>query len=72
MKNALLTDILPKPAPPGATKGVLVTTSDYGPDAYEFANGKPITLWGIRYGGMWGERAHSSPGATLEGRCRAG
>ncbi len=21
-----------------------VTTSDYGPDAYEFANGKPITL----------------------------
>jgi hypothetical protein len=28
----------------GATKGVLVTTSDYGPDAYEFANGKPITL----------------------------
>jgi restriction system protein len=28
----------------GATKGILVTTSDYGPDAYEFANGKPITL----------------------------
>lgn len=28
----------------GATKGVLVTTSDYGPDAYEFASGKPITL----------------------------
>jgi len=28
----------------GATKGVLVTTSDYGPDAYEFANGKPLTL----------------------------
>jgi restriction system protein len=28
----------------GATKGILVTTSDYGPDAYDFANGKPITL----------------------------
>lgn len=28
----------------GATKGILVTTSDYGPDAYEFAQGKPITL----------------------------
>lgn len=28
----------------GATKGILVTTSDYGPDAYEFAKGKPITL----------------------------
>lgn len=28
----------------GATKGILVTTSDYGPDAYNFAQGKPITL----------------------------
>jgi restriction system protein len=28
----------------GAIKGILVTTSDYGPDAYEFAKGKPITL----------------------------
>ena len=28
----------------GATKGILVTTSEYGPDAYEFAKGKPITL----------------------------
>lgn len=28
----------------GANKGILVTTSDYGPDAYEFANGKPIAL----------------------------
>ena len=28
----------------GATKGVLVTTSDFGPDAYEFARGKPLTL----------------------------
>jgi restriction system protein len=28
----------------GATKGILVTTADFGPDAYEFAKGKPITL----------------------------
>lgn len=28
----------------GATKGILITTADYGPDAYEFAKGKPITL----------------------------
>ena len=28
----------------GATKGVLVTTSDYGKDSYEFAKDKPISL----------------------------
>jgi restriction system protein len=28
----------------GAMKGILVTTSDYGPDAYSFAKGKPLTL----------------------------
>jgi len=28
----------------GAMKGILVTTSDYGPDAYKFAQEKPITL----------------------------
>jgi restriction system protein len=28
----------------GATKGVLVTTSNYGPDSYAFANGKPLVL----------------------------
>jgi restriction system protein len=28
----------------GAMKGILVTTSDYGPDAYEFAKDKPIKL----------------------------
>jgi restriction system protein len=28
----------------GATKGILVTTTDYGPDAYEFIKGKPLTL----------------------------
>jgi restriction system protein len=28
----------------GATKGILVSTADYGPDAYEFSRGKPLTL----------------------------
>jgi restriction system protein len=28
----------------GATKGILVTTSNYGPDARNFAAGKPLTL----------------------------
>jgi restriction system protein len=28
----------------GATKGILVTTSDYGPDAYDFATGNPLEL----------------------------
>ncbi|MED9972350.1 MAG: restriction endonuclease [Lachnospira sp.] len=28
----------------GAMKGILVTTSNYGNDAYEFAKGKPIQL----------------------------
>jgi len=28
----------------GAIKGILVTTADYGPDAYNFAKDKPLTL----------------------------
>lgn len=28
----------------GATKGILVTTADYGPDAYAFVKNKPLTL----------------------------
>jgi restriction system protein len=28
----------------GANKGILVTTSDYGSESYEFAKGKPLTL----------------------------
>jgi restriction system protein len=28
----------------GANKGILVTTSDYGPDSYSFAKGKPLQL----------------------------
>lgn len=28
----------------GASRGILVTTADYGPDAYKFVAGKPITL----------------------------
>lgn len=29
----------------GASRGILITTADYGPDAYSFASGKPITLF---------------------------
>jgi restriction system protein len=28
----------------GANKGILVTTSDYGPDAHQFAKDKPLVL----------------------------
>jgi restriction system protein len=28
----------------GATKGILITTAEYGKDSYEFAKGKPLTL----------------------------
>lgn len=28
----------------GASKGILVTTADYGPDAYQFATGETLTL----------------------------
>ena len=28
----------------GATKGILISTADYGPDSYSFAKDKPITL----------------------------
>ena len=28
----------------GASRGILVTTADYGPDAYSFAKDKPLTL----------------------------
>lgn len=28
----------------GATKGILITTSDFGSDSHQFANGKPLTL----------------------------
>ncbi|MEV5571622.1 restriction endonuclease [Spirillospora sp. NPDC052269] len=28
----------------GATKGIMITTSGYGPDSYSFANGKPLNL----------------------------
>ena len=30
----------------GATKGILVTTAEFGPSAQEFAAGKPLTLIG--------------------------
>jgi restriction endonuclease len=30
----------------GASRGILVTTADFGPDAYKFASDKPLTLMG--------------------------
>lgn len=30
-----------------ASRGILITTADYGPDAYQFASGKPITLFSV-------------------------
>ncbi|MGD1044718.1 MAG: restriction endonuclease [Bacteroidota bacterium] len=46
----------------GATKGILVTTSDYGTDSYEFAKGKPITLLNggnlLHLLGKYGYKAH--------------
>jgi len=32
----------------GATKGILVTTAEFGPSPQEFAAGKPLTLLGGR------------------------
>ncbi|WP_376743292.1 restriction endonuclease [Ensifer canadensis] len=29
----------------GASRGILISTADYGPDAYQFATGKPISLF---------------------------
>ena len=29
----------------GASRGILITTADYGPDAHKFASGKPISLF---------------------------
>jgi restriction system protein len=28
----------------GASRGILITTADYGPDAHKFASGKPLSL----------------------------
>jgi restriction system protein len=46
----------------GANKGILVTTADYGPDAYAFAAGKPLTLLSganlLHLLGHHGVRAH--------------
>jgi restriction system protein len=29
----------------GATKGILITTSGFGPSSHDFANGKPLQLY---------------------------
>jgi len=63
----------------GATKGILVTTSDYGPDAYTFANNKPLTLLNgsnlLHLLEKHGHRAridlHAARAAAMEQRSRA-
>ena len=42
--HSLLRDLYGTVVNEGAIKGILVTTAAYGPDAYEFAKGKPLTL----------------------------
>jgi len=63
----------------GASKGILVTTSDYGPEAYTFANNKPLTLLNganlLHLLEKHGHRAridlHAARAAALEQRSRA-
>ena len=45
----------------GANKGILVTTSDFGPDAYAFAKDKPLTLLsGAELLYLLGQHGHSA------------
>lgn len=45
----------------GATKGILVTTSNFGNDAYEFIRGKPLTLMnGAQLLGLLQEHGHKA------------
>ena len=43
-KNAAVRDLYGTVVNEGANRGILVTTSGYGPDSYEFAKNKPISL----------------------------
>ncbi|WEH35145.1 restriction endonuclease [Streptomyces sp. AM 4-1-1] len=56
----------------GANKGVLVTTSGFGPGSYTFANGKPLTLVSgtelVDLLGRCGLRGRLSDGRTGDGR----
>jgi restriction system protein len=50
----------------GATKGILVTTAYYGPDAYDFAKDKPLTLIdGSELLGMLDQYGHGGFNITL-------
>jgi restriction system protein len=56
----------------GANKGVLVTTSKFGPGSYAFANGKPLTLIAgtelvelLRQHGLRGRLGTGEPAPTL-------
>ena len=53
----------------GAMKGILVTTSNFGPDAYQFAKGKPLTLIsGAELLQMLGRHGHSARIDLVEAR----
>jgi restriction system protein len=57
----------------GATKGILVTTSDYGPDAYQFAKDKPLTLLnGSELLGLLQEYGHKAKIDLAEARRLSG
>ena len=53
----------------GAIKGILVTTATYGPDAYEFAKDKPLTLLsGAELLGLLERHGHRAKIDLLEAR----
>ena len=55
----------------GATKGILVTTSDYGRDSYAFAAEKPLTLLnGSNLLAMLEKHGHKARIDILEARNR--
>ncbi|QHC24390.1 restriction endonuclease [Streptomyces sp. GS7] len=60
----------------GANKGVLVTTSRFGPGAHTFANGKPLTLIAgpelVDLLGRFGLRGRLGPGARQAGPTAGG
>ena len=56
----------------GASRGILVTTADYGPDAYSFAKDKPLTLLsGSNLLNLLGKHGHKARIDLAEARMEA-
>ncbi|RIE07096.1 MULTISPECIES: restriction endonuclease [Candidatus Cryosericum] len=56
----------------GASRGILVTTADYGPDAYSFAKDKPLTLLsGSNLLNLLGKHGHKARIDLAEARTEA-